>query len=124
MKATRQSTRLLTSRQFRQVYEQGQKFNSPFFSAFALKTESGQQRLGITVTRKLGGAVVRNRCKRRIRELFRVQAPLVLNEIGCDLVINAKASLATADYQELEAAFARTLTRFRQVCLNVQQRVE
>src|SRR5438105_13094243 len=117
MKATRQSTRLLTSRQFRRVYEQGQKFNSPFFSAFILKTDSGEQRMGITVTRKLGGAVVRNRCKRRIRELFRQQAPLVLNDLGCDLVINAKASLSTADYQELADVFARTLKRFREACL-------
>lgn len=117
MKATRQSTRLLTSRQFRRVYEQGQKFNSPFFSAFILKTDSDEQRMGITVTRKLGGAVVRNRCKRRIRELFKHQAPLALKDCGCDLVINAKASLSTADYQELEEAFGRVFRRFREACL-------
>jgi ribonuclease P protein component len=116
-KATKQSTRLLSSQQFREVYERGQKFNSPFFSAFILRTNTGEQRIGITVTRKLGGAVVRNRCKRRIRELFRRQAPLTLKDVGCDLVINAKASLSTADYKELEAAFERTFTRFRELCL-------
>jgi ribonuclease P protein component len=114
MKAPARFQKLLNREQFRKVYDQGQKFHTPFFSAFILKTDSGEQRVGITVTRKLGGAVVRNRCKRRIREILRRQLPSLANDVGYDIVINAKASLPTADFQQLAAAFERTLARLRE----------
>jgi ribonuclease P protein component len=121
MKASSKQNKLLNSRQFRAVYNQGQRFSTRFFSAFILETDSGDQRLGITVTRKIGGAVGRNRCKRRIRELFRRQGRQTLGNIGCDIVINAKSPLITADYQQLEEAFSRTLARFRESCFKLSR---
>jgi ribonuclease P protein component len=107
---------LLTSEQFRAVYERGQRFSTPFFTAFILKTGGHEQRLGVTVTRKLGGSVIRNRCKRRIRELFRRRHPPASNGVGYDLVINAKPGLTTADYQQLVEAFEQVLARFERSC--------
>src|SRR5260221_14498799 len=89
---------LRTGQQFRAVYNKGFRFHSPYFSAFILPTATGEVRLGITVTRKMGKAVARNRCKRRIREVFRRYSSKDFKGVGCDLVINAKSELATAKF--------------------------
>jgi len=113
MKASRKLQKLRNSQQFRRVYEQGQKFHTPFFSAFILKNDIGEQRIGITVTRKIGCAVIRNRCKRRLREIIRTYQFEGLNSTGFDLVVNVKSGLAEADYRKLQEAFSRVMERFR-----------
>lgn len=113
MKPPKPHQRLLSSRQFREVYEKGQKFSTPYFSAFILRTETGYQRLGLTTTRKLGKAVLRNRCRRRLREIFRLRDPEALTGISYDVVLNARSNVATAEYLEIQAAFAQLLKRFQ-----------
>lgn len=113
MKPPKRDHRLLSNRQYRAVYDRGQKFNTPFFSAFFLPTDNGLQRFGLTTTRKIGGAVLRNRCRRRLRELFRLRDHTSLDGIGFDVVLNVKPTVATAKYQEIEAAFSQMLLRFR-----------
>lgn len=117
MTSSRQNQRLLSSQQFRRVYSQGRKFDNPYFSAFFLKNESGDQRLGITVTRKLGGAVIRNRCKRRLREMFRLRDQVILAGIGYDLVLNAKSKLITADFDQVNEAFSQTIKQYQDYLL-------
>ncbi len=113
MKPPKRDHRLLSNRQFRAVYDRGQKFNTPFFSAFFLPTEHRLQRFGLTTTRKIGNAVLRNRCRRRLRELFRLRDLITLEGIGFDVVLNVKPTAATAKYSEIEAAFSQLLLRFR-----------
>ncbi|MBS1807289.1 MAG: ribonuclease P protein component [Acidobacteria bacterium] len=113
MKATKSNDRLLSSSQFRAVYERGQKFSTPYFSAFVLRTDSGHQRLGLTTTRKIGGAVLRNRCRRRMREIFRLRDRSILAEVGFDVVFNLRTGVASADYKDIKAAFDQMLHRFR-----------
>ncbi len=113
MKALRKLQKLRNSQQFRRVYEQGQRFHTPFFSAFILKNDIGEQRFGITVTRKIGCAVIRNRCKRRLREIMRAHQFEGLNSTGFDLVVNVKPGLAEADYGQLREAFSRVMERCR-----------
>lgn len=103
---------LRNSRQFRRVYEQGQKVHTPFFSAFFLKNDAGERRYGITVTRKIGGAVVRNRCKRRLREIVRKYELCPSYPEGFDLVLNVKPELAEAEFKKLQESFARMMSRF------------
>jgi len=112
MKASHQLQKLRNTQQFRRVYDQGQRFHTPFFSTFILKNDSGERRCGITVTRKIGSAVVRNRCKRRLREIIRKHQLKDLNSIGFDLVINVKAGLDEADFNQLESAFSRVMEKF------------
>jgi ribonuclease P protein component len=111
--SSKQHHRLLRPPQFRLVYARGRKYDGPLFTAFLLKTESEDQRLGITVTRKFGRAVVRNRCKRRLREAFRLRDKECLFGIGYDLVINARSGLAKADFVQIRQALAEVLTRFQ-----------
>lgn len=112
-RSCRRTQRLLTSSQFRSVYERGQKLSTPFFSAFILRTEGEAQRLGLTATRKMGGAVVRNRCRRRLREVFRLRDRSLLAGVGFDLVLNLRSNVASADFQQLAAAFVQMLQRFQ-----------
>lgn len=104
---------LSNSQQFRKVYDQGQRFHTSYFSAFILKNDIGELRIGITVTRKIGNAVVRNRCKRRLREALRK----LLNDppdMAGDLVINAKSDLVKAEFTQIVETLAKTIIRLRE----------
>lgn len=103
---------LRTAAEYRAVYGKGQRFHSPYFSAFILPTATNEARLGLTATRKVGKAVVRNRCKRRMREVFRHHQSESLYGVGYDLVINAKTELAIAEISLIAQAFQQTLQRF------------
>jgi ribonuclease P protein component len=107
------SSRILRSADFRTVYDNGIRFSTPLFAAFCLaRTDSGDRggaRLGLTVPRALGGAVVRNRIKRRLREAFRRQRA----RIGAqwDIVVNPRRAALTAPFPEIERAFERLIEK-------------
>ena len=63
-------------------------------------------RLGITASRKVGGAVVRTRCKRRLRELFRNDSARWTGR-PADIVINARRECAAAPWDELQRDYER-----------------
>jgi len=93
--------RLTARRQFLAVYREGRRVGSRSFTLFGLPNEVGHCRLGITVTRKVGGAVRRNRIKRILRDIFRRN----LRDLrtGLDIVVNAHRSFDTADSRRLES---------------------
>ena len=99
------SSRLTARTQFLEVYERGLRVGSSSFILFGLPNEVGHCRLGITVTRKIGGAVVRNKIKRRLREVFRKHR----HDLGpaLDLVVNAKHPIKDRSTAELDAEFLR-----------------
>ena len=105
----RAAQRLRTSRQFEAVYSQGTRIHSSTLVLYGLVNDLGYPRLGITVSRKIGKAVVRNRVKRRLREIFRTR--LQASEPGIDLVVNAKRPIVAAPFlqirQELQEGLAR-----------------
>lgn len=120
MYATKKLQTVRNSRQFRQVYEQGQKFHTAFFSAFVLKTESNEQRIGITVTRKIGNAVIRNRCKRRVREALRKCFADSANLASFDLVLNVKSSLIKAEFKQIVEALAKMIESIQEPRLKIE----
>ena len=71
--------------------------------------ERASARLGLTVPRAVGGAVVRNRVKRRFREIFRLRRA----ELGTqwDIVLNVRRLAATATYTEFERAFQKVIEK-------------
>lgn len=69
----------------------------------------GHCRLGVTVTRKVGGAVTRNRIKRWLREVFR-RHRLEMNT-GLDLVVNAHPGIDESSLEEIEREFLRCFRR-------------
>ena len=97
------SCRLTARRQFLAVYDMGQRVSSRSFLLFGLPNAVGRARLGITVTRKIGSAVRRNRTKRLLREVFRRNRHRITTTL--DLVVNARPGIEARGYDELEAEF-------------------
>jgi ribonuclease P protein component len=84
---------------FERVYKQGKRHFSASMSVFYLTRAAGEAqglRVGFTVGRALGGAVVRNRMKRRLREAVRLARPAVGPDV--DVVINPKKGLMAAEF--------------------------
>lgn len=99
--------RLRRRREFVRVQEQGTKFTQDCLLALAIENAGGHRvtRLGLTVSAKVGNAVVRNRVRRRLREVFRERKGLLPQ--GLDVVLIARASAAQADLPRLARAFTR-----------------
>lgn len=102
------TARLLKHADFRRVYEQGRRHFSADLTAFYLaQTVPAAPRIGFTVSRALGGAVQRNRMKRRLREA--TGAAWNDFSLAVDVVINPKKSLLTVDFAELVEEMRKTL---------------
>ena len=97
------SVRIVRSADYRALYKTGRKVHSERFILFGRENGIGHPRLGITVSRKIGGAVVRNRIKRLFREIFRRSLRDIPGQI--DIVVNAKSRCAGASYHELRREF-------------------
>ena len=90
--------RLSRSRDFDAVYRQGRSVSTRFLVLYHFDREGeegGDVRLGIAVPKKIGGAVTRNRIKRRLREVWRELLPEV--PVGADYVLLVRAPLAEAE---------------------------
>jgi ribonuclease P protein component len=91
--------RLLKHADFDRVYKQGQRHFSAHMTVFYLRGEQAGPRVGFTVGRVLGGAVQRNRLRRRLREAVRLRLEQLT--ATADVVINPRKSALTADFAAL-----------------------
>lgn len=110
---------LRNSREFRRVYERGRRYTTTYFSAFILRTDLSKPRFGLTVTRKIGNAVIRNRCKRRLRQIvsgfFKDLRSAAVPVESFDLVLNVRSALPGADFKEVDEAFRTMMERLLRV---------
>src|SRR5438067_11918220 len=103
----RRERRIRRRAEYQQIYERGTRIRSRFSTVFILPNDKGITRLGIAATRKPGGAVVRNRAKRLIREVFRRNAIAH----GFDVVVVPKRELLDASLNALETDYRTLLER-------------
>ena len=101
----RKEARLRRRSEFLRVQDKGQKITADCLLALVLPNESGQTRVGLTVSNKVGNSVVRNKIRRRLRELYRKRQKLMPK--GIDLVVIARNSAAQADFAAMTRAFER-----------------
>jgi ribonuclease P protein component len=91
---------------FERVYRQGRRHFASHLTVFYLPRAEGEGlRVGFTVGRALGGAVDRNRMKRRLREAVRLHWPDSV--VSMDIVINPKKSMLKIEFAELSSQIAQ-----------------
>jgi ribonuclease P protein component len=89
--------------EFRRMYRKGISAASPSLVLYCRKNRRGVSRLGVTVSKKLGHAVVRNRVRRRIREIFRMHKAELAP--GYDCIVVGRVRAVSSSYQEMDAQF-------------------
>ena len=89
---------------FRRLYSKGKSVVTPYMVVYCRRNGLDHNRVGYTVSTKLGHAVVRNRVRRRLREIYRLASPRL--KTGWDIVIVARGRCVGAEYARMDAAFA------------------
>ena len=88
---------------FRRLYARGKSAANSYLVIYCRKNGGTENRIGYTVSKKLGHAVVRNRVRRRLREIYRLHESEFLP--GRDIVVVARSRTVGAPYAKLERAF-------------------
>ena len=92
----------MKNKDFQVVYKKGKSYANKYLVMYVLENNTEENRLGISVSKKVGNSVVRHRITRLIRESYRLQESKFQN--GFDIVVIARASANGRTYQEIESA--------------------
>lgn len=104
--------RLTRSIDFKRVRGNGKSYAHPLLVLVAAPSSEGDSlRVGVTASRGIGGAVIRNRAKRRIREALRAQVGCI--RPGWDIVAIARAGTLSAEFDQIQGAIRSLLERAR-----------
>ena len=87
---------------FKYVYQNGKSFANRFLVMYILENNMDKNRLGISVSKKVGNSVVRHKITRLIRESYRLHENIFNS--GLDIVVVARKNAALANYKEIESA--------------------
>ncbi|MBM0065390.1 ribonuclease P protein component [Alkalicoccobacillus gibsonii] len=106
----RKEQRIKKNEEFSAVFNHGRSVANRQFVLYVLQKEEQEQfRLGLSVSKKVGNAVVRNRIKRLIRTVFQEKQEILLPH--CDYVVIARKPTATMDYYEFHASLAHVMKK-------------
>jgi len=105
----KQRYRVRQNERFQEIRRRGQSYGNELLVMCVLPNQLPYSRFGFSVSNRIGGAVLRNRVKRRLREAIRLC--MVLIEPGWDIVFIAKYPVGSATFQQMDAACARLLRR-------------
>jgi len=94
---------LKNSREFGNVYRCGKSFANKYLVMYVLENHDNENRLGISVSKKVGNSVVRHRITRLIRESYRLHQDEL--KTGYDIVVVARVQAKGRNYHEIEGAF-------------------
>lgn len=103
--------RLRRRPEFTRTMDNGQKIVTQALVMIAVPTQGPASRIGFIVSKKVGGAVTRNRVRRRLRELFR---QLPARPVGMDIVVIARPQARAMDYETLRQAMTYALAKATQ----------
>jgi len=100
---------LKKNKSFQAVYRGGRSLANRHLVVYFLKARSGERRIGFAAGKKLGGAVVRDRVKRLLREAFRLNQDKLVH--GFDLIIVGRKPAISAGFATVERAFLDLCSR-------------
>lgn len=101
--------RIVRSSDYSAIYKRSEKLPAQHFVLYLRENNLGHHRLGITVSRKVGKSVVRNRIKRLFREIFRRTCAEIPHHF--DFVVNVRPACAGAGYERLREEFLSLVLR-------------
>ena len=90
---------------FRRAYNRGKSAADSRLALYVRGNGRRENRLGLTVSTKVGCAVVRNRVRRRLREIYRLNEDRLVS--GTDVVVVARVRAASSQYRQLEHSFLK-----------------
>ena len=96
------SESLKKNKDFRNVYRNGTSYANKYLVMYVLENQAGKNRLGISVSKKVGNSIVRHRLTRLIRESYRLQEDRY--RCGLDIVVIARTGAKGKNYYEIESA--------------------
>lgn len=111
----RRAERIRRRKEYFHLYDRGTRITGRFLVGYFARSSRPWSRVGITVSRKVGKPVRRNRVKRRLKEVFRRNKSAL--SLATDVVLNARRTAADASYADLERDFLDLVA-----CWNNQQR--
>ena len=92
----------MKNKDFQIVYKKGNSYANKYLVMYVLSNETDENRLGISVSKKVGNSVVRHRITRLIRESYRLQKSKFKK--GYDIIVIARAAAREKNYSEIESA--------------------
>lgn len=87
---------------FQHVYREGKSYANKYLVMYIMENNTDKNRLGISVSKKVGNSVVRHRITRLIRESYRLHENIFNS--GLDIVVIARSSASSVSYAEIESA--------------------
>ena len=87
---------------FQNVYKNGKSYANKYQVMYILENQSNKNRIGISVSKKVGNSVIRHRITRLIRESYRLQEEMFNSSL--DIVVIARAAAREVEYNEIESA--------------------
>jgi len=96
---------------FQKVYKKAKSHAEKSMVMLCIDNASKENRLGVVASKKVGGAVIRNRARRRLKEMYRHYEENLCK--GCDIILIARSGISTADYTALKASFVRLAKRHK-----------
>ncbi|KMT21743.1 ribonuclease P protein component [Clostridium cylindrosporum] len=101
--------RIKRNSHFRYIYNRGKSISNDTLVLYTLKNKKDINRVGISVSKKVGNSVIRNKVKRLIRESYRVNSES-FNK-GYDFIFIARQRSASADYNKVESAMKHLMRK-------------
>ena len=96
------SESLKKNMEFQNVYKNGKSYANKYLVMYILKNDLNRNRIGISVSKKVGNSVIRHRITRLIRESYRLQEDMFNSSL--DIVVIARSSAREVGYKEIESA--------------------
>ena len=94
---------------FRRLYQKGNQAGNRYLVLYVRKNRTRENRVGITTGKKLGHAVTRNRVRRRLREIYRLNEDRFVP--GYDIVVVARSQAVNATYAQLQDSYLALAAR-------------